>query len=493
MKTETTTTTTTAQQIRIPRSLKVDNLRHLSDHGVAVDFTDPKLRAMVQGLRDMDCGTVTLTAGKSRLTVTRLGKVTFTDAFFDVGSNHRNATHYFSPAEGLKYSLSKQEGKFSEQAHALTRAVVLGETLPRFFSPEFGAQKDTLANFLKEWGDIFTGESALRARAIALKEASARATLRSAENQFSFSQSRVADFEENCTPEFFTRRHAENRERCEKFLAHYARMREMLNGEFNAVNTPTPNPDTLRALAEKFGATRDFSSPNWNDGTRSLQFPATPETFSHPVTRANYSATVTPEGEIQLSSGIRTPFKIEAVERWLKGETPAPVTTYGVLEKIEVTTPHTFEARVLLKCGCHKIDAARDFPALAPLLTPSHTVTRVAGLPSVSLATDPAGFTARLLEKIREKIAENDSQRATTLRDFVEKKKSLENEQSNAPAHLAQLRETLATHRAELEKARGELETVKKSTPAGASVESARNIAQTLAGAFQFFTLKPSP
>lgn len=472
-------------QIALPK-FKVDNLRHLADHGPAVEFADPKLARFVADLRALDVGEITLRAGKSRLLIRRLGKVTFTEAFFDVGSRREERCIYYSAAENLRATVFKQAHtkNYEEHAFALLRAVFLGGEIPKFFFPQNGEAKDRFADFLMRWGDLYLGESALRARAIDAQLVEARRAADSAERNSIYIAHELERLRMDSTPERFRDAHANLRENAERVLGMTKETETRLRAARTIATAPDIDDANLAAVAVNFGAVRRWNGPE----PRPVYFRAEESTFSHQLLRANYSVRVSDAGEITFSSGIKAPFTFAEISAWIRGEAPAPVTRYGRPERVEVGTPDTLEPRILVVCGCHRIDVAKDVPALAPFLAPRHVVTRTAGRPEVSLAEDRPGFLARLLAEIDTRLRDNEATRAAALREFVEKRKALGDREANFPQLLAEHETRLADARAAEEAAADALARVEsgENRPAGATLDDTRNVAQTLARAFSF-------
>ena len=107
--------------------LKVDHLRHIHDHGLAIQFADSKLAALIaRGLAKQD-GKATLRAGESHVTLMKLGNVTITEATFAAdGLRGRDlaALHYYDPVHQLKYGFKKEESDAHGNAFATLKALV---------------------------------------------------------------------------------------------------------------------------------------------------------------------------------------------------------------------------------------------------------------------------------------------------------------------------------------------------------------------------------
>jgi hypothetical protein len=222
-------------------------------------------------------------------------------------------------------------------------------------------------------------------------------------------------------------------------------------------------------LPYSFGIHKDYEK-------NSVYFAAVGAQFSHPVQSANYTATVDASGGISLSSGIRCEFTAPQVLAWLRGEASAPSSSrYGKLERREVATP-TGAPLVLLKCGCHWIDAANVSPEFAQALTPTHTVTLTAGKPRAEFGTPE--FSERLREKFAEKIAAHETQRADAIRQFADRRAYLTKEETDLPATIAGLREKMESAKASLDAAEKALADAKTVSPLGADAETLAALAR---------------
>ena len=457
-------------------SLLVDNLRHIHDHGLAVEFTAPKLVALLTYLRAKQ-GVTELKAGNSTLRVTTLGNVTKTEAFFSVGSYRRAAIHYFEAATGLKYTLSRENGDGEKNAYDTLNAVVFGEDLDRAnyaWKTHTGAQADKLNEWLKKFRWTITGSNGLRGQALASRFTQLDETRRAAANVHGAAADRHTQYSEYATPEFFRKKHAEARA---KLAA------ELEQIEKSVSDWQTKQTDAKKLIAENKAEEfhnsivwRINAQKEWENSQWKVFFPAVGAQFSHPITSANYTATVDAEGAIELSSGIRCEFTAGQVLAWLRGETPAPFShRYGTLERREVATP-TGGALVLLKCGCHWINAANVSPEFAQALTPTHTVTRSTGKARANFGTPE--FAQRLAEKFAEKIAEEETKRENAIREFADRRAYLTKEETDLPATIADLGAKADAAKVALDAAEKALADAKTSSPLGADADTLAALAR---------------
>jgi hypothetical protein len=451
-------------------ALLVDNLRHIHDHGLAVEFTAPKLVTLLTYLRAKQ-GTTELKAGHSTLRVTTLGNVTKTEAFFSVGSNRLAAMHYFEAATGLKYTISRESSEDHKSAYNTLNAVIFGENLSKaqdHWKIHTGAHADKLRDWLKKFAWCITGANGLRGQALAARFVQLDQTRASAFNVHASAAARHNQYATEATPEFFRNKHAEAR----------AKLAEKLKDvEKNAAEL-----QTLEKSFETLNGQQIFVEAPYTFGIRreydrdKVFFPAVDAQFSHPVQSANYAATVDASGGVSLSSGIRCEFTAPQVLQWLRGEASAPHShRYGALERREVATP-TGAPSVLLKCGCHWIDAANVSADFAQALTPTHAVTRTAGKPRAEFGTPE--FAERLREKFAEKIAAENALRADYIREFADRRAYLTKEETDLPATIAGLREKMESAKASLDAAEKAIADAKTVSPLGADADTLAALAR---------------
>jgi hypothetical protein len=451
-------------------SLLVDNLRHIHDHGLAVEFTAPKLVTLLTYLRGKQ-GVTELKAGHSTLRVTTLGNVTKTEAFFSVGSNRLAAMHYYEASTGLKFTLSRESYEAYKNAYDTLNAVIFGEDLDRanyVWKIHTGAQADKLNEWLKKFRWCITGANGLRGQALASRLAQLDQTRASAFNVHASAAARFRQYSEDATPEFFRNKHAEARAKLAQQLAQIEKV--VSDGKTQERTMQTATPDVIRAeLPYSFGIHKDYEK-------NSVYFAAVGAQFSHSITSANYTATVDASGGVSLSSGIRCEFTAGQVLQWLRGEASAPHSSrYGALERREVSTP-SGAPLVLLKCGCHWIDAANVSPEFGEALKPTHTVTRSAGKARAEFGTPE--FLERLREAFAEKIAAANESRAVSIREFADRRAYLTKEETDLPATIADLGAKADAAKASLDAAEKALADAKTGSPLGADADTLAALAR---------------
>lgn len=468
----------------IPSSLKVDNLRHLHDHGLSVRFTDPKLVALVEYLGGKD-GKTTLNAGKSSLTVTRFGRVVLTEAFWHVGSRRACAIHYADASAQLKFSLSREGGSGEDSVNAFStlKAVIFGGALPPIFRPVTGAGQDALRAFLKGYAWTLSGEAGMRSRALASAGAALRSDVSSAKNSLSYAERELERLNSN-TPESFRTLHANARANCAARLDTISKKLEEVAKDCTA-NFSTFSEDEIKNLSARYGAfSRWVGASTVRLSGYAFAFSEVPESISPPRVRGNYSAKIEADGEtVTFNSGIHCPFTVSRLLAWLRGQAPAPRTSYGDVKKLERTSKDGAPV-VVLQCGCHEIDAVATSPALfGELLKPTHTVSMVAGKPSAVFGTPE--FLARLSDEM---VARRDAlvdERVNALTYLATRRHALTEEENSLPAKIAAQTERVEAERETLRKAEQALSNFV--APLGASAEDSLTNSLAVFNAFARF------
>lgn len=451
-------------------SLKVDNLRHIHDHGLAVEFTAPKLVTLLNYLRGKQ-GVTKLSAGQSTLCITTLGNVTKTEAFFSVGSYYRAAMHYYESATGLKYTLHRDNGDANQHAYDTLNAVIFGEDLERanyVWKTHTGAQADKLNEWLKKFRWCITGSNGLRGQALSARFVQLEEARRAAANVHASAAARFRQYSEEATPEFFRKKHAEARETLAHKLAKVdERLAKWQSDKTKAFNAT--EDELFSEFSYSLGLVRGYTD-------RIVHFPEAKAVYSHPIQSANYAATVDASGAVSLSSGIRCEFTAPQVLAWLRGEASAPHShRYGAIERREVSTPFGAPS-VLLKCGCHWIDAANVSAEFRELLRPTHTVTQTAGKPRAEFGTPE--FSERLREKFAEKIAAENTLRADYIREFADRRAYLTKEETDLPATIADLGAKADAAKVALDAAEKALADAKTVSPLGADADTLAALAR---------------
>ncbi len=395
--------------------LLVDNLVHIHDHGVAVEFTDPQLAALVQTLT-VD-GEYKLESGHSWLKVITRGRVTYTHLFLAHGSYHKKAFHYYDNTPGLPAPLKFRQEDVAGTSYAfeMLEAVIFTGKAPRIIETHTAGEVDNAADFLTNQikdggiGWCFFGEAGMRAKAVdnATKNAagridSAEVTLRDARNSLEHKTNQNVD---DLIKGNLKTWHDSLR-RGKKVLADKLRLlRAPLEPGFAGFSSADR---TL--FTQLFGYQQriyDFEFMSLPEG--SCYWPSLPghEAASTPmIMRPNYKAVIGEDDTITVDSGIKVPFKASEVMAWLRGESTTPLRTpYGDLQKLEASTPEG-QPVCYLKAGCHVIDASLCGGEWAELMKPAHEVVHVPARGWVKLPGAPvekgAPVDAKVIECDRE-------------------------------------------------------------------------------------------
>lgn len=434
--------------MKTPSSLKVDNLRHLSDHGLAVQFSDPKLTALVDYLKSRDQGKTVLSAGKSTLTLTRFGKITVTEAFFSHGSYRKNSIHYLDGT--LKFTVLEQGGNDAENTYRTLRAILFGEALPHIWRVRSGADKDALRTWLLNNQWCLNGEAGLRAKAIETAEKFIRDRISTVKSAINYSEHEASRYEAE-TPERFGAQRELLRENCQNKLAKLDEKTKQAETDLQTLAEPiTSAALVLSAVGSRYGARNPYGyDERGRYCTLSLRFPAIGEAVTPPVKLPNYTASVSGE-TITFSSGIVCPFTYSALRSWLKGEGEAPRTSYGKVEKIE-TSDANRQPKILLRCGCHYIDAETAVPELAEFLRPSFAVAYTPTRAEVSI-DEPELFAARCAEEIKKALKEWKEERENVLTSYATQRHELAKRENDLPGYIEKAKADVERLKADLAK-----------------------------------------
>lgn len=434
--------------------LKVDNLRHIHDHGLAVQFSDPRLVSLVEHLASRD-GETTLTAGQSKLTLTKLGNVTFTEAYWCVGGYHRAAAHYFDKAADLKFSLSREGGEAEAEAYKTLRAVILGGELPHIWHPRTGAARDALHQWSQKFAWTLAGAAGLRSQALTQLVTLADGDVRCAQAQLDNAKRNVSRVADSLVPELLAARSQSARNRCNQAIercdADIAAARERL-AEID-YHADMIAEDRLREIARSYGAWQRY---DYATHRHFFGWLGSAARMSPPYVSANYSATISAEGKITLSSGIVCPFNLEQLKDWLRSPESRQIgTRYGAVHLVQTTTSNDQDAqpKTLIACGCHRIDPA-PFPEIAELCKPTHAVTHIPATPAVALETDRAAFVLRLRAEIDSAIRGHERDRAEAIAQYASVRHEIEDLRTNGDAHIAKAEAAIAEAEAALAQAK---------------------------------------
>jgi hypothetical protein len=503
-----------ASQKRVKKiEWKKDNLRHVFDHGLSVEFSDTAKTAFLRSLVGTD-STVELTAGKSRLTLQTVGRVTrchFHDAIGN-GFDHFSVS-YFSPVENLSFT------EKDEKTREVIEHTVFGDfqsggrwqrvsrdgqhVPPSILQTPTGADIDALRAWSKSSAWALLGENGLRAKAVENAIAGKKAEISRIASAISHGE------------------HDMGHKRQFPFVAEIDRARDSAKHAAecaeNQIAAREKDIDAVRALLASaetltlYTSRRFDTGYNWSHarcenekalagcgvqigrvavpGGQNLYsprafFPAVSARYSVELVRANYTVKRGENGALVLSSGVVCPFNEGTALEWLRGAGPAPSTQYGVCRKIE-TCDDTGAPLVLIACGCHRIAVAHDLGGdFAELLKPAHKTELSQEKPALELnETTRAEFLARCEVDAARDIAAYKTKKAAALARYVTRKTELIAERDNLPAVLAEMEKGLEKAKAEKAKAENERAEIEKRFP-GATLEKINDLARAALSAF---------
>jgi len=414
---------------------KVDTLKHVSDHGLNLVFTDKKTVDLLNALKPD--GSYRLESGKSFVEIVRCGHITFTDAFFSVGSNRTHAVHYMDGSE-LAFTLNNRT---NGEAVETLRSIILGETLPRLFRPKTGAEQDTLRTWLRTFAWTLTGEAGLRAKAIHGKVEHEDGMARTMASALNDARRNVSRHE--------VRNYEQEKEEIKADIKYSLnRFKNDLDRHLEMANSVSKYLESEAGLEPDYAMRAYYGlsvTGQW-DKTVPLRvsFPGKNASLNYPVIRANY--TVKMDGQrLLLSSNIECPFSVLSALDWLKGGAQLN-TRYGIVQKVNGATEDG-KALTLIKCGCHYIDVARDLGGeFTELLKPTHEVVVTEAEKTLFLDEDKVAFQARIDRKNAEFVAFIKTQKQQTVIRYIERMAKAKKSKANHGAELLRLLEEVKAY-----------------------------------------------
>jgi len=466
---------------------KKDNLKHLSDHGLSVEFDAVKTQ-FLRGLKD---GKTRIQAGKSYAeieTVGRVSRVHFSDAIGHRGSSF--SIHYFSQDEGLSFSVH------DEETRRVLEVAIFGDwqtfewwevkkrTGLTVLQTGNGADLDKLREWSRKNAWALLGENGFRSQAIAKSVAGFESVVQSAKSDLRAANDRHERATGYDYPAAFGRIRGET----ESILNGIRGRKEAIEEDIAMVRTTLASDETVfrflasrfetsyggRSEAEKafaaFGAQPDRVEI-WTEEEELCYvpapfFPGTVASFSLAYQKANYVVRRDGIGGLALSSTIACPFDEATALAWLKGESPAPSTRYGVVSRVETHDGYG-HAVTLVKCGCHYIDAGKDLgEPFAELLAPTHTVTVQPATPSLALTVETRNeFLTRCETVAQARLDALEAEKLEALANYASKKAELEKQRVNRPAFLESLAGDIMEKKRALDDAETELGKAKTRYP----------------------------
>lgn len=495
MKTNNTTTTATTtstegfaslyEEALSPRppakkhKLLVDNLRHVHDHGLAVEFTDEALKKWVLAITSFQNKKLTFHAGETTLTILRNGRVTRTYLRPGRGASSTRI-HYYCPTLKIKATIREAETGFHYLNYlifgvgnvetASSTRLRTPYTIERHGGFSGTSQNLFRADLRNSGGWWLLGESGLRAFAVqkSLIEPLA-ASLKTAETAQTNLTHTLSQFKGRNWNAMLTRISDKLKENT-KQLKNSLSLLESSRTE--------KDPEKLRYL----GVGRQWV---WETATKKLSpckygFPAVPEVWSHPCLSPNYKVSLSSDGEsFILSSGIKCPISVREAIAWLEGKAPAPRTVYGEVKVVDARNDLGEPVRIVT-CGCHRLDLLPLGEKFASLLAPKHKVKKTGAKPETVMngtAKERRAFYSELRRRIAIKIREAHDHHDFNRQELIQSRAALKHEMKNREATEARLTEELAAACKQVEKARAELEAVSEQTVVSPTLKQVNEMA----------------
>ncbi len=441
------------------KSLKVDTLVHIHDHGLQVTFANAKLQAFVESM--IPDGNYRIEVGSSKLYVLRRGYVTFTEFYSGVSHNWSYNVHYLAKFKSynLNYMyrnvINGDTTVYDTLKHLIAPVFSPHQmkTLPRIFNTLDGEHVDELRTFLKgPTGWCILGEAGLRTMAIKKHEEYLKNNISSDEYNIKNLMTTLYNCE-NFTTEANLKDHNNRLKSREEILEKYTKDLEQVQGttyadlqKFVMSDGKTPHSIDYNEADSVCGIFRCGKTYHPTYGGFALFHSALRGQSSHAYIAPNYQLRKSGEDEVTLSSGIKCPFKVSEVIAWLKGEAEAPHSNYGAISIIETyhgeRTPYK-----LLKCGCHYVDPARDLGGeFFELMKATHTVTKEPDTPEVVLTADEGNvqeFIRISIAKLKTQIGYAQTDVENARRDLLNARKYCSDFIADRPNKVIEINTTL--------------------------------------------------
>lgn len=439
--------TQTAEQPKRQKKLqlKVDNLVHIHDHGLAVEFSDPQLVELVESFRKD--GLYEIKAGLLWLKIQTIGRVTFTHLFRAHGSYHYKAVHYHDKSTGLKYS---HKDSANDDAFLTLVSVMTGTGMPSIWRCQSGAGQDELRRWIKSYAWTLAGEAGLRAKAIEALRSRLASDVSGRKGQRDFTKREITTFNER---DFDAE--IEDRRKQVKYQL------KLLSSKCDSVTAAeaaiASGKEFFSSHAYEVGAQYQSVWKNKDNAWKyTYKFAGSPPKTSHEIRNPNYTATR--DGDrLTLSSGIVCPFSASQVIKWLTDGGTPPCCSYGYLARIECADP-SGQPLVLVKCGCHYIDGRNLGEDFADALKPKHTVTMTDGVKELVLTDETReAFLERVRENVKKILAANQHAKEQHAANFFQNKRELLNFKNNKQQHLTEMQKRLEADEIQLQIAEKDL------------------------------------
>lgn len=448
MNTDTTTATTPA--FATPRLL-VDNLHHVHDHGLSVEFVEPALVRWVDYLRSVLNGTLTFSAGKSRLTIHRNGNVTLTK--FEPGRGYASTRlHYYCPATKIKTTILNGHPGF-ECLGLACFGFIPGSSakIPFSLTEESGRGQDRFRSSLTTYDAWWVlGESGLRAYAANQSRTVER------KQEVQVAQDRLADARHKL--DVFRKR--DFKAEVAYFHSQMKNAATLLKNRLKEMEQVRVSPEAVPNARFELGIRTLWDSSRKAGAAAVYGFPSVPEGWSHPLLTPNYTVTISEDGEhFLLSSKIKCPVSVKQALDWLRGEAPAPSTLYGEVKVVDARDAGNNPVR-MVTCGCHRLDLRPLGGEFATLLAPKHKVKKIPGRGELFMgkASHRRAFYSELRRRIADRTRAVTREHDELRRDLLQERARIMREAKNKAAVEASLTAAVTEAETKLAEAKSRLD-----------------------------------
>ena len=394
---------------------KVDTLKHISDHGLNVEFTDSKRKKLLEEIRRIDFGKIVLSAKNSDLMLWKSGEVLFVKAKF---ARHADqiACEFASISQNkgslgelsVFYKNVKLYAAFNSLSWKLLKRTVMHEDTSDLLKISWGVTLDKWRGLLVSDGWVMLGETGLKAYSLSLDRKGICEKRDSLKRQIEFGEKQLRglsdEAQETLVKEAECRIEAKKKE-VDEIAASFEDKLKIVK--------ESSDPEKIR-MASGLWTIQSFET---NEGKK-WKMMGEKEKWSHDLIVPNYKARI--EGDsIVLSSGIKCDLSHAAVLNWLKGKGDAPLTRYGRLTRIDARNAAN-EPISLVQCGCHRIAVENLGDEWATAMRPTHKPELIEGTPSLFWESDSEAIRKKAEERLSESEKESRNRCAMALRALRE-------------------------------------------------------------------------
>lgn len=435
---------------------KVDTLKHISDHGLSVEFTDKKRKELLEAIKAIEFGKIIISAKNSDLILWKNGKALFAKTKFArhadaIACEYTSLSANKNPLGELSvfYGKAKLYAAFNSLSWKVLKRITMHESVNDTLNFAWGVTFDKWFTLLKTDAWILLGQTGLNAYSLSVERKEIEEKKQSLENQIDFAQSKLKEFSQSNQERLVK----EAEELLEKKRAE-TREIERSYEEKRAIVRESNDIEEIRRQSGLWS----IQSCDTKEGGKRWKMEGEKQRWTHELTSENYKAKI--EGErIVLSSGIVCDIKPESVLAWLKGEASAPATRYGALKRIDGRNSLN-EPVSLIACGCHRISVTELGEDWKRAMQPKHEPKLLEGTPSVFWDENPEAIREKAMQRLSESETESRNRCAqllNLLRTDLERAKAFADPESLREKR-AQLSEQLKALESELEVKKAELD-----------------------------------